>query len=258
MLGGGGVGQHGVVAAGMEAKDDLGTRWFFDPQALGTDGHAAIVAHAERGADAPDIWPPRTGRHWPQDGTFFFQRRRPRLVRGLPEFAVDFFGVVMVAQRGDVPVGLGEFGNFFTGEAGGQPALPELMFAFDFAFGLRCGRVAQADVIELQGRAELRERVGRVGEEQAVVVHIQLERTTVFDKSGGEEVQIGEEGFTGIELGASKDAAAIVQHIEHGERLLGPGEPAVRGGVELPEFTELGALPTADGGADFFGWLGMG
>ena len=68
----GGVGQHGVVAGGMAAEADFGAGWCFDPQALGADGDAAIVADAERGADAPDIRPPRAGRHWPQDGTFFF------------------------------------------------------------------------------------------------------------------------------------------------------------------------------------------
>lgn len=35
-------------------------------------------------------------------------------------------------------------------------------------------------------------------------------------------------------------------------------KPAVRRGVELPEFTDLSALPSAHGGADFFWRDGMG
>ena len=68
----GGVGQHGVVAGGMEAEADFGAGWCFDPQALGADGDAAIVADAERGADTPDIRPPRTGGRRAQHGAFFF------------------------------------------------------------------------------------------------------------------------------------------------------------------------------------------
>lgn len=40
------------------------------------------------------------------------------------------------------------------------------MFALDFAFGLRREGVAQTDVVELQGRAQLREGVGIVREER--------------------------------------------------------------------------------------------
>ena len=45
LFGIGGSGQHGIVAGGMEAKDHLGFGWFFNPQALGADWHAAAAAH---------------------------------------------------------------------------------------------------------------------------------------------------------------------------------------------------------------------
>jgi len=35
------------------------------------------------------------------------------------------------------------------------------------------------------------------------------------------------------------------------------GKPAVRRGIQLPEFADLRALPAADGGADFLGRDGM-
>ena len=82
---------------------------------------------------------------------------------------MNFLAVAMVTQRVDVAVGFGQFGYFFAGEVRRQTVLPELVFAFDFAFGLRRGGVAQAEVVELQGRTQLRESIGIVREENAVV-----------------------------------------------------------------------------------------
>ena len=60
-----------------------------------------------------------------------------------PELA---FGLVaLVPPVGDVRAGPGEIGKVFAGEAGGEAVLPERVFAFDFAFGLRRGGVAEGD-----------------------------------------------------------------------------------------------------------------
>ena len=98
-------GQDGVVAAGMQAEEDFGAGRFFDSQAGRADGDTTIVAHADGGAQAPDIRPPWTRGHRTQHRTFFFLRGVPRLLRRLPQFAVPFLGVVMLAQRLQVPVG---------------------------------------------------------------------------------------------------------------------------------------------------------
>ena len=45
------MGEHGVMAGRMEAEDDFGAGRFFDPQALGADGDATVVADADGGAD---------------------------------------------------------------------------------------------------------------------------------------------------------------------------------------------------------------
>ena len=55
-----GGGEYGVVAVGVKTQDDLCARRFFHAQTLGADGHAAIAADFERGADAPDIRPSNT------------------------------------------------------------------------------------------------------------------------------------------------------------------------------------------------------
>ena len=124
------------MAGRVEAMDDLGLRWLFDPQPLRADRHAAIAADFEGSAHAPNVVPPRATRCWPQGGALFFPGLLPRPLRGLAQFAMHFLGVAMRSQG--VDVGIGDFDgcNLFAGEAGGQTALPELMFAFDFAFGL--------------------------------------------------------------------------------------------------------------------------
>jgi hypothetical protein len=68
---------------------------------------------------------------------------------------MDFAGVAMRPQIVDARVGFLDLVNLLAGEVGGQPALPVLVFAFDFAFGLGRGGVAQADVIELERPAQL-------------------------------------------------------------------------------------------------------
>ena len=43
------------MAGGMEAEDYLGARGAFDAQALGADGHTAVGADLEGGAETPNI-----------------------------------------------------------------------------------------------------------------------------------------------------------------------------------------------------------
>ena len=179
------------MVGGVLAQDHFGAGRFFEAEALVSNGDTAIVADFDLGAHTPDIRPPRANRNRAQDRTFFCEGRRPRLLRCLAQFPVHFLGVVVVTQGGEVLIGLREFGDFFAGEVGREATLPELMFAFDFALGLRRGGVAQADVIKLQGRAELRERIGRVGEEEAVVINVKLQWASVFAKGSRQEIEIG-------------------------------------------------------------------
>src|SRR5437899_9949058 len=60
-----------------------------------------------------------------------------------------------------------------------------------------------------------------------------------------------------MEFGASEQAATVIEHVEHGEGDVDGGEPAVRRGVQLPEFADAGALPTAHGGQNSFGRYGV-
>jgi len=216
LLGIGRRGEHGMMTCGMEAQHDLAAGRSFQAQPLGADGHAAIRADFERGAHAPHIVPPGAAGRGAQGRTLFFPRLIPGSLRGLAQFPMDFVGVVMRPQGVDVPVGDFDFQNLFAGEVGGQPSLPELVFAFDFALGLGRGGIAQADVVELECPAQLRQRVGIVREKDAVVIDVELQRASVGQESGGEEVEVGEQEFALIEFGAGEEAAAIIEHVEHG------------------------------------------
>lgn len=251
-------GQHGVMACGMEAEQDFGLWGFLDSEPLGPDRHAAIAADFDGRADAPDVLPPRTARSWPDDGAVFFLCQVPGPLRSLAKFAMDFVGIAMGSEGVDVGIGQGDVGNLFAGKVGGQAALPELVFAFDFSLGLRRGGVTQADVVELKRPAQLGERVGIVGEEEAMVIDVELEGPTMGPEGGGQEIEVGEEQFTLVEFGTGEEAAAIIEHVEHGECDFGGWEPAVGRGVELPEFANTGPLPAAHRGQNSSGWDGVG
>lgn len=63
---------------------------------------------------------------------------------------MDFVGIVVRTKRVEVGVGDSQIGDLFAREVGRESALPVLMFAFDYTFGLGCGGVALADVVELE------------------------------------------------------------------------------------------------------------
>lgn len=242
----------------MEAKHPFGCRRFFDPQALRADGPAARAADLDEGAHAPHLIPPRPTRGGPQDGALFFPGLIPGPLRGLAQFAMDFLGVALGPQVVDRRIGDGDFGDLFAGEVGGQTPLPELLFAFDFALGLRRGGIAETDVIELERPAQLGEGVWIVREKDTVVIDVDLERAAVGQERRGQEVEVGAQPFALIKLGAGEPAAAIIEPVEPGEGKLGVRKPAVRRGGELPEFADLSPLPTAPGGQNFFWRDGMG
>ena len=246
-------GQDGMVAGGMETEDDFGFGGFFHAQPLGSDGQAAIAADFYIGAHAPDIGPPRTAGCGAPDGTFFFSGLIPGPLRCLAQFTMDFMSIAMRTEGVDLRVGHLDFQNLFAGEAGRQPPLPVWMLALDFALGLGRGRVAQADGVELERPAQLSQSVWIVREKEAVIIHVKLQRAAVRQESGGQKIKAGKQKLALVKLGAGQEAAAIIKQVEHGESDFGMREPAVRRGVELPGFADLGPLPAAHRSQDAFG-----
>ena len=205
------------MAGGMEAEDYLGARGPFDAQALGADRHAAVGADLECRADTPNIRPPRAARGGAQDRALFLLGELPGLFRGHAQFAMGFVGVAMESQSVDVGVGDFDLGNLFAGEIGREPALPELVFALDFALGLRGWSIKEADVVELERPSELGQRVGILREKDGVIIDVDLQRSAVAQESGGEELQVEQEKLSAIKFGTDEHAGTIVEHIEHGK-----------------------------------------
>ena len=158
----------------------------------------------------------------------------------------------------DVGVGFFQFGDFFAGEVGWETVLPELVFTLDFPLRLWRWGIKEANVVKLQCRAQLSECLGVLNEEDAVVIHIELQRASVSQKGGGQEIQVGQQKFALIQLGTDKEATAIVEHVEHGEIDDGARKPSVRRSIQLPEFANLRTLPAPNRSPRFLGSRSMG
>ena len=246
------------MACGMEAENYFGTWRTFDAEAVSTDGNPAVGTNLEDRADAPNIRPPRATWGWAQHGAFFFFGQFPSALRGHAQFAVGFVDVVMEAQGIDMRVGQIEFGDLFAGEIGWESALPELVLALDFSFGLGCWGIQETNVIKFECRAELSQGLGILGEEHGMVIDVDLQWSSVTQERGGQEIEVGQEEFAAIDFGTDEHPATIVEHIEHGKVQGTWGKPAMGRSIQLPEFADLGALPTTHWGVRTFRWGGMG
>ena len=220
-------GEDGMMAGGMEAEDDSGTGRVFEAKALTADGDPSIGTDPQRGANAPNIRPPRAMRGRTDDGTLFLFGQVPGALGSQIKFAVSFVDVVVKSQSVDVSVSIFEFGDLFAGEKWRESFLPALVFALDFALGLRRWSITETNVVELQGAAELGERIRDLRKEDAVIIDIELEGPSVGQEGDGQEIQVGQEEFAVIQFGADKEAAAIVEHVEHREVDGGERKPGV-------------------------------
>lgn len=143
----------------------------------------------------------------------------------------------------EVDVGLVYIRDLLAGEERRQALLPEVVTAFDFSLGVRSGSVAKADSVEAQCPAQLGQGFWDVSEEQTMVINIDFQRQATFGESGGQEVEVSQEIFALIDFGAGEDSAAIIEHVQQREELLAARKPAVGRGIQLPQFSDLTALP---------------
>ena len=217
-----------------------------DAYALSADWDATIGGDSDRRTEAPDKGPPRTDGDRPQNGTFLFQGEIPGMGGFHFEFAVDLMVVAVDPEVLDLRIGLVDVDDLLAGKKGRQTLLPKEVTTFDFPFGLRGWGIAKADAVEVEGLAQLGKGLGVMSEEEAVIIDVDFQRQSVFDKGGRQEIQIGQEEFALIDFGAGEDTAAIIEHVDHWKEMRGVDEPLVRRGVQLPEFTDVAALPTFD------------
>jgi hypothetical protein len=80
-----------------------------------------------------------------------------------------------------------------------------------------------------------------------VKVHVEGQGQAVGLEGAGKEVEVGEEGFGGIEARAGVEAGGVVEDFEEDLLVRGAGQEGVRGGVVLPEGGVVAGLPAFDG-----------
>ena len=245
------------VAIWAQAANDGGTGRGINGLALGADRDFAVVADADAGLLAPDKGPPGTGGGGTEDGAFFGERLRFGGVGSGAEFAVDFVLVGVRQELVEQAVGPVEFKNVVGGQKGREAFLPVVMAAFDFTFGLGCGRVAQLDAVKVEGLTELGESIGVVGVKERMEVDIQGQWQAVGLEDAGEKVVVGQQGFGGIEAGANIEAGGVIQDVEEGLFVRVARQPGMGAGIILPEGTQIAGLPAFDGlGCGFVAGVG--
>lgn len=168
------------------------------------------------------------------------------------EFAVDFVSVGVWEELVEECVGRFEGEDVVCGEQGRETLLPVVVTAFDFAFGLGSGGVAQGDAVKVKSFTELGEGVGRVSVEEGMVVHLEGEREAVGEEDAGEEIEGREEVLGGVKTGAGVPACGVIEDVEEDLLLRLVRQPSVGSGIVLPERAEVAGLPAADGLAGLF------
>ena len=240
------------VAIGTKTADDGGAGWSVNGVTLRADGDFAVVADADAGLLAPDVGPPRAVGGGADDGAFFGEGLLVGGVGSLAEFAMDFVLVGVGQERVEELVGPGQFDDVVGGQEWDEPFLPVVVAAFDFAFGLWGWGIEELDAVEVEGRAELGEGVEVVSIEEGMVVHVQRQGQAVSLKSAGQEVEVSEQGFGGVETCASVEAGGVVEDFQQDLLVGAAGQPGVWRGVVLPERAVVAGLPAFDGFAGGF------
>jgi len=234
------------IAVWAEAANDGGAWRCIDGMALGTNGDFAVVADADTGLQAPDEGPPGTSRGGTQDGAFIGEGLSLGGVGSGAKLAVDFMLIGVREKLVKQAVGAFEFEDAIGGEQWWEALLPVVMAAFDFAFGLRGWGVAEVDAVEVEGLTELGEGIGIMGVKEGMEVHIESQGQAVGFEDAGEEVQMGQQGFGGIEACADIETGGVVQQVEEGLFVRVAGQPGMRTGVVLPQRPQIAGLPAFD------------
>ena len=160
---------------------------------------------------------------------------------------MDFVGVGVGQEQVEQVVGTFQFDDFIGSQKGREAFLPVVVAAFDFAFGLRGGGEARDHAVKVEGGSELGEGLWGVGVEEGMEIHVKGQGQAVGLEGAGEEVELGQQGFTLVEACAGVVAGGVVEEVEQALFGGGAGEEGVRGGVVLPEGTQVAGLPAFDG-----------
>ena len=132
-------GEDGISSVGMLAANDFGIGRDSEFEALSAQGDGAVWGDLDRGAQAPDVGPPRTGWDWAEHGAVLSQSLVPGGLGWGAQLAMDFMGVGVGAELFEQEVGAIPLADLVGGQQGRPASLPVIVAAFDFAFGLGVG-----------------------------------------------------------------------------------------------------------------------
>ena len=187
------------------------------------------------------------GRTGAQDATLLVQCLGASLVRGQAGGAADRsilagqFACEQFLSRGIVC-------DFLICQQGEQSFLEGAEAAFDFALSLGAGCDQVGDAQRCEGTLEFGTRVAAVAgglvAEEGQAIGVEDQRQAVSGKDAAEVLEVVPGGIGGDEDGTQQSAGVIIERQEEGLLVLG-GPPLVDGGIVLPEFAHLCALPSS-------------
>ena len=187
------------------------------------------------------------GRTGAQDGTLLVQRLGASLVRGQAGGAAD--RLILAGQFAcEQFLSRGIVGDFLICQQGEQSFLEGAETAFDLTFSLGAGCDQVGDAQRGEGTLELGTRVAAVAgglvAEEGQAIGVEDQRQAVSGKDAAEVLEVVPGGIGGDEDGTQQLAGVIIERQEEGLLVLG-GPPLVDGGIVLPEFAHLCALPSS-------------
>jgi len=90
-----------------------------------------------------------------------------------------------------------------------------------------------------------------VGKEKGMVINVECQRQALRAERSREEIEVSQEIFGGIKVGAGVVAGGIIEDIEEHLFIGLAGQPTMRRGIVLPECPQVASLPALD-------WFGLG
>ena len=163
-------------------------------------------------------------------------------------------GSILACQfAGEQFLGRGIVRDFLVGQEGEDALLEGAEAAFDLSFGLRAGCDQMGDAQRREGALELGTGVTAIGRglmaEEGQASGVDGQRPAVSGEGAAKVLEVVPGGIGGDEEATDQLAGMIIHRQEEGLLVRG-GPPLVNGGIVLPEFAYLSALPATPGFGD--------
>lgn len=120
------------------------------------------------------------------------------------------------------------------GKVSRQAVLPEQMLPFNFAFGLGRWCILETDPDPFQDFSQICEHVRQSAEEEAMEVHVQAGRQTVFFKGNTHKIKVCQQTLARIQSRSDHYPATVINHVKERLLIVLFPEPRVGSYIQLP------------------------